>query len=707
LPIYGTGLFSESLVIRNQSAIGNVFMSFLTPLFFLGAAALAAPILVHLVRRTRARRVQFPTLIFVRQVPQRTIRRRTIHNLLLLIIRSLAILLIVIAFTRPFFSGGSSAKTTTGAGATVILIDNSLSMRRGQLFSDAQRKAETAIDDARTDDQIAVLSFDKRYAVINRFSADKNRARTSVKSLTAGWDGTDYEQALRGAESLLSEVQTSGPKRIILISDFQATGWNQATATFKLAHDTQLTTLDVNSNDPSPNVAVTNVEARGVVFGQKYSDNLAVHVANFSDTPRDRLVIDFQINDQTVEKREISLNSRDSKVLEFTGFNLNDGANRCTIDINAGDFEPDNRFYFTLERAVQQKALIIESSTRGRSDSLHLQSALTTNEDLPFSFALKTAGSVDPTSVNEYSLIILNDAGTPSPALADSLSKFVMNGGQLIVSTGPRTEVNSFSNALQPVMPATLTESVQLKTGESAAISDVKFDHPIFEVFQKSGRLAAAHVIGYFRSQPANNSNVLARFEDGSAALLESRSGKGRVLLFTSSLGPSWNDLPLTPLYLPFIHQIVRYAGAREENAWYGLGQTFTVTKDTGSAVPAVDTPSGARLTETRATPDGDLLITGREPGFYRLRYKARPDFAAVDIDGYEGDFTKLDFSQFVSGVTGGAGNAESGEAARNLSNEEVEGRQKVWWSLLLIALLLLLAESLIAQRTKVVKMVG
>src|SRR5688500_5636169 len=107
-------------------------MSFLTPLFFLGVAALAAPILVHLVRRTRARKVQFPALVFVRQVPQRTIRRRTLQNVLLLLLRCLAILLIVIAFTRPFFSGGSSAKQSTAAGATVILVDNSLSMRRSE-----------------------------------------------------------------------------------------------------------------------------------------------------------------------------------------------------------------------------------------------------------------------------------------------------------------------------------------------------------------------------------------------------------------------------------------------------------------------------------------------------------------------------------------------------------------------------------------------
>jgi hypothetical protein len=682
-------------------------MSFLTPLFFLGVAALAAPILVHLVRRTRARRVQFPALVFVRQVPQRTIRRRTLHNLLLLLLRCLAILLIVIAFTRPFFSGGSAAKDNSAAGATVILIDDSLSMRREQLFPEAKRRAEAALDETRNDEQVALLSFDKRYTVVNRFTADKNKVRLNLRSLSAGWDGTDYEQALRGAESLLSEIETTGPKRIVMISDFQAPGWTQPTATFKLSNNTQLTTLDVGGNNPPPNIAITDVEARGVVFGQKYLDNLVVHVSNFSDTPRDHVPIDFQINEQTVEKRDISLNARDSRVVEFSGFNLNEGANRCTISIATGDFTPDNRFYFTLRRETPAKALIVESASRGRGDSLHLQSALTTNEDLPFTFALKSTGSVDPASVFDYALIVLNDSGPLSSVLADTLTRFVEGGGQMIVATGPHTQADSFNASLQQITPATLREAVQTKTGDSVAITDVKFDHPIFEVFQESGRLASANVIGYFRSEPRANAAVLARFEDGSPALVESRTGKGRVLLFTSSLGPSWNDLPLTPLYLPFIHQMVRYAGAREENSWYGLGQTFTVAKEKAGP-PPVDTPGGARLSETRLTPEGDLLVTAREPGFYRLRYNDHyPDFAAVNIDGAEGDFTKLNFPEFVVGVTGGAGRAEGSDVDRNLSNEEIEGRQKVWWSLLFLALLLLLAESALARRTKMVKMIG
>jgi hypothetical protein len=417
--------------------------------------------------------------------------------------------------------------------------------------------------------------------------------------------------------------------------------------------------------------------------------------------------VDFQINDQTVEKRSVSLNAREEKVVEFSGFNLNEGANRCVIQISTTDFAPDNAFYFTLHREVPAKALIVESAARGRSESFYLQSALTTNDDLPFSFVLKTTGSVDPSGISEYALAIMNDAGTPSPALGESLAKFVEGGGQLIVAAGPHTHVESFRGPIQRVMPADFQEAVETKAGESVAITDVKFDHPIFQVFQQSGRLASARVTGYFRSQPKANATVLARFEDGSPALIESRPGKGRVLLFTSSLGPTWNDLALTPLYLPFVHQMVNYAGARQTNSWHELGQTVTIEKRKQSAPPAVDTPSGVRLTESRSTSEGDLLIAAREPGFYRLRYDAGPDFAAVNIDGAEGDFTKLNFQEFVAGVTGGAGNAESSEASRNLSREEVEGKQRVWWSLLLIALLLLVTESIIAQRTKMAKIVG
>src|SRR5205807_1182019 len=84
-------------------------MSFLSPLFLAGLAALAIPVLIHLIQRERKTIVEFPSLMFLRRIPYQSVRRRRIHNWLLLLIRSAAVVLIVAAFARPFFHQGTLA----------------------------------------------------------------------------------------------------------------------------------------------------------------------------------------------------------------------------------------------------------------------------------------------------------------------------------------------------------------------------------------------------------------------------------------------------------------------------------------------------------------------------------------------------------------------------------------------------------------------
>ena len=170
------------------------------------------------------------------------------------------------------------------------------------------------------------------------------------------------------------------------------------------------------------------------MFGQKYLDNLVVHVSNFSDTPR----ITFRSISRSTNRQSrsaTSVSTAATRAWWSLPVSILTKARIAARSISsAGDFAPDNHFYFTLRRETPAKALIVEGASRGRSDSLHLQSALTTNEDLPFTFTLKSAGSVDPTSISDYSLVVLNDTGPISSALADTLAKFVNAGGQMIVA---------------------------------------------------------------------------------------------------------------------------------------------------------------------------------------------------------------------------------------------------------------------------------
>src|SRR5262245_57978523 len=610
-------------------------MSFLNPLFLLGLAAVAVPVVVHLVRRTRAPRVEFPSLMFVRRIPQRTIRRRRMQNWLLFALRCLAFMLLVFAFVRPYFGAGQ-ADTNRGQRANVILFDNSFSLRYGNRFEQAKQRARALIDETRGNEPTALVTFGQGYEAQSRFTTDTGRLKAALDSVKPGSEATDYVQALRGAEGLFKET-TAADKRIVLISDFQAAGRNEAEASYRLPSDIKLVTIDVGEQN-SPNLAITDVGLRALIYQAKYEDRLTARIANFGDEEKIGVRVELQLNDHTEGVREIKVAARDATTVEFTGFNLNEGVNRGVIVIGGDNFPFDNRFNFTLRRAEQMKALAIETATRGRSESFYLRNALTTGENLPFNLEVKSAGSVNPADLGAYRVILLNDAPV-SPALAQALIKCVEGGGGLIIATGPHTEPATFNQVFQNLAPAKLEAAVRRtggRGGDYVVMSEIKTDHPIFEVFKRSGRLATAHVFGYVRATPSEGAGVIAKFEDGNPALIEATRGGGKLLLFTSTLDASWNDLPLTPIYLPLVRQMARHLGEHEERASNRVGETFTVSPAKDGNPPAVDAPNGERITERKQTNTGELIVAARAPGFYRLRYPGNSDFAAVNLDSRE-----------------------------------------------------------------------
>ncbi|MEJ7616407.1 MAG: VWA domain-containing protein [Pyrinomonadaceae bacterium] len=688
-------------------------MSFLTPLFLLGAAALAAPFLVHLVRRTRARRVEFPALMFVRQVPQRSVRRQKLHNLLLLLLRSLGLLLIVLAFTRPFFSGSNAADASGQRRASVILLDTSLSMRYGDRFEAAKKQALAIIDSARADEQLALIGFGQSYEIVNRFGADRGAIKSALAALKTSDGATDYVQAVKGAEALLKAQGEGGFQRIFLISDLQATNWQDKNSSFRLPEDLRPRGFgrgaECGIESCSHQCQCARRRLRRKVPGGAHRT-----INNFSETARDRVEVTFQINDQTVDRREINLGARDQAVLEFTGFNLAAGANRCAISVSADDFTPDDSFYFTVRREEPVGALVMETAVRGTSESLFLSQALTTGEGLPFAISVKSAGSVDPERVGNYGLIILNDVGTLNGRLIAALRGYLMSGGKLMVGVGPHTEAEDFNNAFADIAPAKLVGAAKRSRQDAIALGDVQLNHPIFQIFRDGGQLAPLKVFGYHRTEPRPNSEVIARYADGSPAIIEGTvNSAGKFLLYTSTFDASWSDLPLTRLYLPLVQQMARHLSERQEKSWHLLGETFTAQPSIvggKSELPAVDAPGGERLTERALTAKGDLLVSAREPGFYRLRYTPAPHYAAANIDRLESDFSKLDLDEFTNSFrASGVGGRELAPGAEKpqLSDAEVEAKQKVWWPLLAAALMLFIAEAILARKTKMARMIG
>ncbi len=640
--------------------------------------------------------------MFLRKIEQKTIRRRKLRNLLLLLIRCAAMLLLALAFARPFFTGSTPVSASGDHTSTVILVDGSYSMRYGDVFNRARQSARNMINDAPSGDQLAVVLFSKSYQVLMPLKADHAEASTAVNQMQPGLDSTDYLQGIQAADAILKDAGR-GQHRIYLISDFQDAGWNRSAPPVKLSSDVKLFPIDV-SDPEAANLAVTGVDSDAVVYAQKYAGKVVARIGNFGSEDADSVTVEFKLNDLPVERRPLRLGAGGTQNVEFTGFNVPEGSNRATVEITGDNFALDNKYFFTIKRENQSRVLAIDTATRGRSESFFLQQSLAAGENNQYALAVKSAGSVSPSELDASRVVILNDAAI-SEGLASSLKAFVERGGGLIIAAGKHTDASDFNRSFGAIAPAHLGETVQSRG--YALMSQVKADHPVFGAFARSGRLTSTRVYGYHRATTKEGSLTLAALDDGSPIVVEGSAGRGKVLLITTTLDTAWNDLPLTPMYLPLLRQMLEYLGGRESAASYTIGQAFTTPSDKDGSLPAIDSPSAKRVDDARKNSSGEQSLDAGEIGFYRLRYRDRDEFVAVNLDTKESDLAKLSVDELIASVSPSAEErAAQSTQSPVLTAEEKEAKQRLWLPLLLTALLLFVAEAVIARRIRIPKLI-
>jgi hypothetical protein len=98
-------------------------------------------------------------------------------------------------------------------------------------------------------------------------------------------------------------------------------------------------------------------------------------------------------------------------------------------------------------------------------------------------------------------------------------------------------------------------------------------------------------------------------------------------------------------------------------------------------------------------------LLELNDQGIYEVRSAVasggRPEAIAVNLDPAESDLAALDPSELIATVTGHASHAQAQapEGPQEVTREESEKRQSLWWYLLLAGLVLLAAETIIANR--------
>ena len=190
-------------------------MSFLAPLFMLGALALAAPVIFHLIRRTTKDKTVFSSLMFLMPTPPRLTRRSRLEHLLLLLRRCLVLALLALGFARPFLRKTAPSNVVAGqAKRIVVLVDASASMRRAGLWPDARDRVAAVLRKVTPIDEVAVFTFGRQVSPIVTFEEWKTAlpderpglVSTWLAALSPGWSATHLGNALISAAEALSDA---------------------------------------------------------------------------------------------------------------------------------------------------------------------------------------------------------------------------------------------------------------------------------------------------------------------------------------------------------------------------------------------------------------------------------------------------------------------------------------------------------------------
>jgi hypothetical protein len=637
-------------------------MDFLAPLFLAGAAAIALPILFHLIRKTTNEKTIFSSLMFLLPTPPKVTRRSRLDNILLLLLRCGVLCLLAIGFARPYLLRPSAAAGPSGPGKkVVILVDTSASMRRDNLWAQARERVDEVLRGLSPADEAALVSFDDRATEL--LSAEEWRrtqpaqrravAIARLDALGPTWHGTHLGSALLMAVESLEEVARGDArpsevaKEIVVVTDLQ-----------------QGSRLDGLQGFEWPKGLVVRVEA----LAAKRRGNAGIHLLD----ERDDLGPTAELN-----RRIRVVNASDAKKEQFR------------IAWAGGTNAPVETYVPPGQSRILQLPLI-----EARSGELRL-----IGDDEDFDNRLFWIGTrqahvnvayvgTDPENDTAQPLFYLK-RGFQQTARQDVRITNQMSGAPLCIVNGSTESRPTNGTVLvlmkSPASAAMLAQWLnlpQLPCEESSGqkyslLADIDFTHPLFKPFAdpRFSDFTKIHFWKHRRldAQQIPNARVLARFDQGDPALIEVPLESARVLILTSGWHPADSQFALSSKFVPLLYSLLEYSSHQSPlHLQFEVGQTlpaeFGASRDTPGIYTAGDFQFAVNLTaaESKTTP--------------------------LSIDEIEqlGVPVKLNSPKLA---------ADQKRVTQRFQAAEAENQQKLWRWLILAALAFLVAETFIAAR--------
>ena len=687
-----------------------MFSLLTTPYLWLGVGAALLPVLIHLIHRNKPEIVHFAAMRFLDLTPLRLLRYQKLKHLLLLVVRILALFLLGLAFARPYLQGEKMPALFGGERrALAIIVDVSASMSAADHFAAAREEARKIIQQAASGDRLWLIVAANTMELLAE-EAEPNKAEIALAQLTQKQTAGNLREALLFADQLLSRAKLQR-RAIYLISDLQASNIPAGT----LALNSNAECVPVIVKPAWQNVALMDGQMvkpsnDKSTAAENQASAYACRVRNFSDADQRIEVQLFNNSASTapVATKSLSLAARSEQVIQFSTKTTGREQNfYFAVRAQVDDLPADNRFYLAAQAERKRRLLVL----RGNSEAAYF-----VREALRLPGSQYQLFEAAPNTLNQYRLedfdvmLIVGVAGF-NRGEATALQQYAESGGGLILTLATALQSDMYNRFLPEVLPGKIMSVVRANDNaprRGIALTEIDFGHPIFKVFvdPSNGDPTAVQASHYYRVEANPAANRLAGFEDGAAALLERSVGRGKVLLWTSSLDLPGGNLPVRGIFVPLLYQWLNYVCRLEPPPSTTLvGQTFFFdeTIKPGQSVN-VTLPDGSQQTfEKLQLP---VLKETLQPGFYRVQQNNRVFWHAVNFDAHESDPASLPAENFTARLIrpdeqSQAQNSVAGIfGATEVAERDAEKQQKLWRLGLWALLILLLGEVWLANKT-------
>lgn len=519
-------------------------MQFVNPLIILGLVAILIPIAVHLFNFRKYRKLYFSNVLFLKELKQQTRKQSNLLQRLVLLFRILTFVFIVLAFAQPFVSA-KIEKVDFKSKIISVFVDNSFSMEaastRGTLLDEAKIKASEIAAAYAQDDQFQLLTNDfegKHQRLVSRdeFLLMLNEVKYSSASRSLS------EIIARQSDLLASSRKSK--KFDYVISDFQKSTLMKSIPDSSIKDGYLIPLKPASTN----NLYIDSCWFENPVLRINEQAILHVKVKNVSDIKLEKIPVKLMIEDAQRSVASVDVNAGSSQEISFTFSNSKAGNLSGYIEISDYPVTYDDIYYFTYKISPVIPVLCINAE----ATDPYINSVFKVDSILRLTNT--TTHQIDFSSLSTQRLIILDKLTTFSSGLIQELSKFVQNGGSVVIFPSLDVPVDAI-NPLLSRLGTDLFTDIDLSKIKIAKINTL---HPLFrEVFDQSGlkadNLDLPVINKHFNilQSSASTSETLLELANRQPFLVESSNGKGKVYLFTAPLTDEAGNFPRHALFVP------------------------------------------------------------------------------------------------------------------------------------------------------------